>query len=73
MTDNEILKIILEKLSSIENNISNINNDISALKLTALKVEHELIPNVQILLENHSNIAKKEVDLIKKRLETFTA
>lgn len=96
MNENEMLKLILEKIINIENDVSGLKSDVSGLKddvsilkLTSLKVEHELIPNVQHLLDNYVDIAKKvdvsndlqeqyrelrfEVDLIKKRLETFTA
>lgn len=96
MTNDEMLKAILDGMQGIRDDVQglkedvqNLKKDVEILKITAMKVEHELIPNVQALLENHADIAKKvdtsndlqqevkllrfEMNLVKKQLETFVS
>ena len=73
MTDQEILQAMKEmfkpvndRLDAIENNVSSlkktaalVENDIMPkLQRTATLVENDIAPKVQVLLENHSDLAK---------------
>ena len=45
-------------IDSMKTDIGGMKSDIASLKKTAALVEHDLVPKVQILLENHSDLAK---------------
>ena len=47
-----------EMIQPIREDITSMKTDIASLKKTAALVEHDLVPKVQILLENHSDLAK---------------
>lgn len=47
-----------EKLNILIDEMRNIKDDISSLKRSALILESDIAPKVQMLLENHSDLAK---------------
>lgn len=47
-----------EKLNILIDEMRNIKDDISSLKRSALILESDIAPKVQILLENHSDLSK---------------
>ena len=62
----EFEKIVIEKLGNMETKIDNMEtrmdrmeNDISALKKTAIKVETELVPKTQLMLDSYMSIVDK--------------
>ena len=85
----EFERLVIEKLGNLESKMDamesemqGMKNDISALKKTAIKVETELIPKTQLMIDSYMGIANKvnisndiyeevkvlryEVDLLKK-------
>ncbi len=65
MTDREILELLVSKMDSMENRMDSMESkmdtmqsDIEALKKTAYLVETDIAPKVQLLLENHTDLAK---------------
>lgn len=56
MTDREILEAILSKMNSMEVDISHINSDLQATKLTLENVTNK---NIQLLAENFVDLTKK--------------
>ena len=65
MTDREILELLVSKMDAMENRMNSMEskmdtmqNDIEALKKTAYLVETDIAPKVQLLLENHTDLAK---------------
>ena len=74
MTDSEKLDLILSKIGtmqqnmdSMQGNINSMQQDIEVLKRTSYLVENDIAPKVQILLENHSDLAKNT--LVAKDIE----
>lgn len=51
MTDREILELLVSKMDTMQ-------SDIEALKKTAYLVETDIAPKVQLILENHADLAK---------------
>lgn len=58
MTDREMLELLVSKMDSMESKIDTMQDDIKALKKTAYLVETDIAPKVQLLLENHADLAK---------------
>ncbi len=65
MTDREILELLVSKMDAMENRMNSMEskmdtmqNDIEALKKTAYLVETDIAQKVQLLLENHTDLAK---------------
>ncbi len=72
MTVDEKLDLILSRLDNFENKVDNLESkmqdvkqdvsvlkdDVSVLKRSAVLLETDISPKVQILLENHSDLAK---------------
>lgn len=59
--------IIESKIDTLENKIDTMQEDIEALKRTSYIVENDLIPKVDLLMENHTDLAKNV--LIAKGIE----
>ena len=58
MTDRELLELLVSKMEAMENRMDTMQDDISSLKRTAYLVETDIAPKVQLLLENHTDLAK---------------
>lgn len=72
MTDRELLESIAlrmgvlenkmngmeSKMNSMESKMDTMQDDITTLKKTAYLVETDIAPKVQLLLENHTDLAK---------------
>lgn len=54
----ELLNPIIEKVDNLENKVNTMQDDVSVLKRSAVLLETDISPKVQILLENHSDLAK---------------
>ena len=49
---------VKDEVKNVKDEVQNIKDDISSLKRSALILESDIAPKVQILLENHSDLAK---------------
>lgn len=58
---------IENKINTLESKIDTMQEDIEALKRTSYIVENDLIPKVDLLMENHTDLAKNV--LIAKGIE----
>lgn len=58
---------IENKIDTLENKVNTMQEDIEALKRTSYIVENDLIPKVDLLMENHTDLAKNV--LIAKGIE----
>lgn len=67
MTDQEILQAMQEMFKPVNDRLDRIENNVSSLKRTAALVENDIAPKVQILLENHSDLAKNV--MVAKNIE----
>lgn len=74
MTDRELLESIAARMDGLENKINSMENkmdsmqsDINILKRTAVMMETDIAPKVQLLLENHSDLAKNV--MVAKEIE----
>lgn len=52
------MKDMQSEIKSMKTDIKDIQETLEPIKKTCYKVENSLIPNVQILLENHSDLAR---------------
>ena len=52
------VKNVKDEVKNVKDEVQNIKDDISSLKRSALILESDIAPKVQILLENHSDLAK---------------
>lgn len=58
MTSDEKLDLILSRLDNVDKRLDTMQNSIDVLNRVAVLVETDIAPKVQILLENHSDLAK---------------
>lgn len=52
---------IQDDVSGLKQDVSGLQDDVSVLKRSAILLETDIAPKVQILLENHSDLAKNVI------------
>lgn len=58
MTIDEKLDLLINEVQGMKSDITILKDDVSILKRSAVLLETDIAPKVQILLENHSDLAK---------------
>lgn len=66
MSDTDMLKIILEKVTSLDDRVSSLENELKSIKLT---LENETNRNIHIIAEGHIEIKNKLNDVLKNEGE----
>lgn len=69
MTDSEKLNLILEKVSDLDEKVSNLESDLQEVKhkvtKTELIIENEIRVNIQRVAEGHLDLSRKLNECIK--------